>query len=103
MQSRIDRELMLDALLMRVWRRQPRREVIVHSDQGSQYGSHDGQTFLKARGLVASMSRRGNCHDNAAPASFFQLLKRERIRHRGYPGRPPARTCSSTLRCSTTL
>lgn len=91
MQSRIDRGLVLDALLMAVWRRQPKHEVIVHSDQGSQYGSHDWQAFLKAHGLVASMSRRGNCHDNAVAESFFQLLKRERIRRRIYPGRDAAR------------
>jgi putative transposase len=91
MQTRIDRELVLDALLMAVWRRQPRSEVIVHSDQGSQFGSHDWQAFLKAHGLVASMSRRGNCHDNAVAESFFQLLKRERIRRRIYPNRDAAR------------
>jgi len=91
MQTRIDRELVLDALLMAVWRRQPRHEVIVHSDQGSQFGSHDWQAFLKAHGLVASMSRRGNCHDNAVAESFFQLLKRERIRRRIYPSRDAAR------------
>ncbi len=91
MQARIDRELVLDALLMAVWRRQPRGEVIVHSDQGSQFGSHDWLAFLKAHGLVASMSRRGNCHDNAVAESFFQLLKRERIRRRIYPSRDAAR------------
>lgn len=91
MQSRIDRELVLAALLMAVWRRQPKQEVIVHSDQGSQYGSDDWQAFLKAHGLVASMSRRGNCHDNAVAESFFQLLKRERIRRRIYPDRAAAR------------
>lgn len=91
MQSRIDRELVLDALLMAVWRRQPKHEVIVHSDQGSQYGSHDWQAFLKAHGLVASMSRRGNCHDNAVAESFFQLLKRERIRRKAYCDRDAAR------------
>ena len=91
MQSRIDRELVLAALLMAVWRRQPKQEVIVHSDQGSQYGCDDWQAFLKAHGLVASMSRRGNCHDNAVAESFFQLLKRERIRRRIYPDRAAAR------------
>ena len=103
MQSRIDRELVLDALLMALWRRQPKDEVIVHSDPGSQYGSHDWQAFLNAHGLLASMSRRGNCHDNAVAESFFQLLKRERIAARSIPTEtPPARTCSSTLKCSTT-
>jgi putative transposase len=47
--------------------------VLVHSDQGSQFSSEDWQTFLKAHGLVGSMSRRGNCHDNAVAESFFQL------------------------------
>jgi len=91
MQSRIDRELVLDALLMAVWRRRPVAEVIVHSDQGSQFGRYDWQSFLKEHGLVASMSRRGNCHDNAVAESFFQLLKRERIRRKIYPDRPAAR------------
>lgn len=91
MQSRIDRELVLDALLMAVWRRRPVAEVIVHSDQGSQFGSYDWQSFLKEHGLVASMSRRGNCHDNAVAESFFQLLKRERIRRKIYPDRAAAR------------
>ena len=91
MQSRMDRELALNALLMAVWRRQPKQEVIVHSDQGSQFSSHDWQSFLKTHNLVASMSRRGNCHDNAVAESFFQLLKRERIRRRIYADREEAR------------
>lgn len=91
MQPRMDRELALNALLMAVWRRQPESEVIVHSDQGSQFSSHDWQSFLKTHGLVASMSRRGNCHDNAVAESFFQLLKRERIRRRIYADREEAR------------
>jgi putative transposase len=91
MQSRMDRELALNALLMAVWRRQPEDEVIVHSDQGSQFSSHDWQSFLKTHNLVPSMSRRGNCHDNAVAESFFQLLKRERIRRRIYADREEAR------------
>ena len=91
MQPRMDRELALNALLMAVWRRQPGNEVIVHSDQGSQFSSHDWQSFLKTHNLVPSMSRRGNCHDNAVAESFFQLLKRERIRRRIYAVREEAR------------
>ncbi|MQY52773.1 IS3 family transposase, partial [Rhodocyclus gracilis] len=90
MRSRIDRELAINALLMAVWRRNPRTPVIVHSDQGRQYSSLDGQSFLKAHGLVASMSRRGNCYDNAVAESFFQLLKRERIRRKTYLDRDEA-------------
>ncbi|WLD56754.1 IS3 family transposase [Salinispirillum sp. LH 10-3-1] len=91
MGARITKELALDALLMAVWRRRPKREVIVHSDQGSQYTSHDWGEFLTAHNLVGSMSRRGNCHDNAVAESFFQLLKRERIRRRIYTTREEAR------------
>ena len=71
MRSRIDSELVINALLMAVWRRNPTTPVIVHSDRGCQYSSHDWQTFLKAHGLLASMSRRGNCYDNAVAESFF--------------------------------
>ena len=92
MQSRITKELVLDALLMAVWRRSPKSKVIVHSDQGSQYTSHDWSAFLKANGLEGSMSRRGNCHDNAVAESFFQLLKRERVKRKTYPTREEARS-----------
>lgn len=91
MQARMDRELALNALLMAVWRRQPQETVMVHSDQGSQFSSYDWQDFLKAHNLQPSMSRRGNCHDNAVAESFFQLLKRERIRRRIYKDREEAR------------
>jgi putative transposase len=91
MQSRITKELALDALLMAVWRRKPEGKVVVHSDQGSQYTSHDWDSFLKAHDLEGSMSRRGNCHDNAVAESFFQLLKRERIKRKIYSSRDGAR------------
>jgi putative transposase len=64
---------------------------LVHSDQGSQFTGHDWQGFLRDHNLVSSMSRRGNCHDNAVAESFFQLLKRERIRRQIYPTRQDAR------------
>lgn len=91
MGSRIDRELALNALLIAVWRRQPKQTVMVHSDQGSQFSSYDWQNFLKAHNLKQSMSRRGNCHDNAVAESFFQLLKRERIRRKVYETREKAK------------
>ena len=91
MHSRIKKELVLNALLMAVWRRKPGSLVTVHSDQGSQYTSHDWQAFLDANNLQASMSRRGNCHDNAVAESFFQLLKRERIKRQLYLTRDDAR------------
>jgi putative transposase len=91
MQPRMERDLAIAALMMAVWRRHPRNPVVVHSDQGSQYSSHDWQRFLKEHNLVASMSRRGNCYDNAVAESFFQLLKRERIRRKIYTNREEAR------------
>lgn len=91
MQSRITKDLVLDALLMAVWKRNPEQQVMVHSDQGSQYTSHDWSHFLKFHNLEASMSRRGNCHDNAVVESFFQLLKRERIKRKIYKNRDEAR------------
>ena len=91
MGQRIDRELAISALLMAVWRRRPEQEVLVHSDQGSQFSSYDWQDFLRENRLKASMSRRGNCHDNAVAESFFQLLKRERIRRKTYVDREEAR------------
>ena len=92
MQPRMTKDIVLNALLMAVWRRHPKQPVIVHSDQGSQYTSHDWQDFLKAHGLEGSMSRRGNCHDNAVAESFFQLLKRERVKKKIYRNRDEART-----------
>ncbi|EKO3907126.1 IS3 family transposase [Vibrio fluvialis] len=91
MGSRITKELALDALLMAVWRRKPAGKVLVHSDQGSQYTSHDWSEFLSAHGLEGSMSRRGNCHDNAVAESFFQLLKRERVKRKIYATRDDAK------------
>ncbi|WP_343529568.1 IS3 family transposase [Yokenella regensburgei] len=91
MKPTLSRELALDALMMAVWRRKPDGEVIVHSDQGSQYGSDDWQRFRRANNLAPSMSRRGNCWDNAVAESFFSSLKKERTRKRIYKTRDLAR------------
>lgn len=91
MQSRMTTDLALQALLSAVWRRKPKQKVMIHSDQGSQFTSKEWQSFLGKHNLDASMSRRGNCHDNAVAESFFQLLKRERIRRRTYMTRDAAR------------
>lgn len=92
MKATLARDLVLDALLMAVWRRNPKRDVIVHSDQGSQYGSDDWGRFCKDHKLQPSMSRRGNCYDNAAMESFFSSLKKERIKRRIYQTREEARS-----------
>lgn len=85
----IDRELVLDALLIAVRQREP-DGTIVHSDQGSQYGSDDWRRFCRSNGLQPSMSRRGNCWDNAVAESFFSSLKKERIKKRIYNTRQQA-------------
>ena len=91
MKQTLARELVLDALLMAVWKRKPRQEVIVHSDQGSQYGSDDWLRFCRSHNLAPSVSRRGNCHDNAVAESFFSTLKKERFRKKVYRTRDDAR------------
>ena len=91
MQSRMQMDLVLSALLMAVWRRKPKSKVMVHTDQGSQFTGHEWQKFLAGHNLEASMSRRGNCHDNAVAERFFHLLKRERIRRKTYATRKDAR------------
>ena len=85
-------DLVLQALTMAIWRRRPGPGLMLHSDQGTQFTSADWQAFLAANGIVCSMSRRGNCHDNAVAESFFQLLKRERIRRKTYLTRDAARS-----------
>ena len=91
MQSRQTTDAVLQALPMAVWRRKPKQRVLIHSDQGSQFTSMDWAAFIRAHNLEHSMSRRGNCHDNAVAESFFSSLKRERIRRRTYKTRDEAR------------
>lgn len=91
MQSRQTTDVVPQSLLMAVWRRKPKGKVLIHSDRGIQFTSMDWAAFLRAHNLEYSMSRRGNCHDNAVPESFFNLLKRERIRRRTYRTRYDAR------------
>jgi putative transposase len=91
MQSRMQMDLVLSALLMAVWRRKPTSKVIIHSDQGSQFTSLEWHAFLKTHNPEPSMSRRGNCYDNAVAESFFHLLKSERIRRKTYATREEAR------------
>ena len=81
--------LVLDALLMAVRRRKP-KHVLIHSDQGSQFGSDAWRRFCRAHHLEPSMSRRGNCWDNAVAESFFSSVKKERIKKRIYTTRAMA-------------
>lgn len=91
LQSRQTTEAVLQAVHMAVWRRRPKNRVLIHSDQGSQFTSMEWASFLRHHNLEPSMSRRGNCHNNAVVESFFNLLKRERIRRRTYRTRAEAR------------
>jgi putative transposase len=76
---------------MAIWRRKPRHKVLIHSDQGVQYTCNDWHAFTKANNLEVSMSRRGNCHDNAVAESFFSNLKKELIRRKVYKTRDEAK------------
>ena len=76
-----DRHLTIKALEMALKRRGPDVGLLHHSDQGCTYASEDYQTILEARGIVCSMSRRGNCYDNAVMESFFSTVKSELGEH----------------------
>ncbi|WP_422388884.1 IS3 family transposase [Keguizhuia sedimenti] len=91
MQPTMTAQLVMDALLMAIFRRGRPRAVIHHSDQGSQYTSEDFQRLLDSHGIVCSMSRRGNCWDNAAMESFFSTLKTERLSRKHYRTRDELR------------
>ena len=91
MDKNIDRHLVIRALMMAVWQRQPKGEVLVHSDQGSQYGSSDYLAFMKANNLKPSMSRCGNCHDNAVAESFFATFKKRVTQRKIYATRKDAK------------
>lgn len=77
--ERMTSKLVIDALQMALWRRKMPRGVIVHSDRGSQYCSHDYQSLLAKHGLICSMSKRGDCFDNAAMESWNHSFKVEAI------------------------
>lgn len=75
-------QFVIDALLMAVWRRGRPKELLHHSDQGSQYTAEDFQRLLSHHGITCSMSGKGDCWDNAAMESFFSTLKTELIHRR---------------------
>ena len=84
-------DLVVDALQMARWRRRPDKGLLVHSDRGSQYASGRFQTMLKDHGYIGSMSRKGNCWDNAPAESFFHTLKTELIHHCRFETREEAK------------
>jgi putative transposase len=91
MQTAMTSQLVTDALMMAVWRRGPAPTLLHHSDQGSQYTSEEFQRQLESLGVTCSMSRSGNCWDNAVMESFFSTMKTERCHRKHYPTRQAAR------------
>lgn len=92
MSSRITQELTRSALCMAVQARRPGAGLVHHTDRGSQYAAADYQKLLSNYRMRCSMSRRGNCWDNAPMESFFHSLKVERVHHRDYRTRAEARS-----------
>lgn len=93
MQERMTKELVLDALRMALGRRRPdsAAELLHHSDRGSQYASAAYRELLREENITCSMSRKGNCWDNALMESFFATLKKERVYQENYVTRSEAR------------
>jgi transposase InsO family protein len=83
--------LINDALIMAIWKRKPKKGLLWHSDRGSQYTSVDYRKLLKRYSIKQSMSRKGNCWDNAVSESLFQTLKTECVNHERYPNREEAK------------
>jgi len=84
-------DIVRNALTMALWRRKPGAGLLHHSDRGSQYACGDYQSILASAGITVSMSRKGNCWDNAPMESFFRSLKVERVYHRRYVTREEAK------------
>ena len=91
MSDSLHRQLVIDALQMAITTRQPLPELLHHSDRGSQYASEDYQALLTQFHMVGSMSRKGNCYDNAPMESFFGTFKTELTFHYDYDTRDEAR------------
>jgi len=91
MKAEWDASLVMDALMMAVWRRGQADALLHHSDQGSQYTSEKFQHLLAYNGITCSMSRAGNVWDNSAMESFFSSVKTERTAHKVYRARDEAR------------
>jgi len=91
MNKRITKELVIGAYKMACWSRRPKPGLIFHSDRGSQYCNTEFQKSLKTCGAISSMSKKGDCWDNAPAESFFASLKKDRIYYRHYKTREEAK------------
>ena len=85
MGTAMESRLVADALEMAVKQRYPDAGLVAHSDRGSQYASEHYRRALAERGITCSMSRKGDCYDNAPMESFFATLKKELVHHEDYP------------------
>ena len=92
MSDKQNRHLVKDALHMAIGNRNPKAGLIHHTDQGVQYRAREYKAILKAHDMIQSMSRKGNCHDNAVAESFFSNLKNELIYHQNFANRDEARS-----------
>ena len=90
MKSTMKADLVNDALLMALWRRKPPKGLIWHTDRGSQYCAHSHRAILKDHGIIQSMSRKGDCWDNAPAESFFSTIKGELVELSDFTGRKQA-------------
>jgi transposase InsO family protein len=91
MAERMKTKLVNDALTMALWKRKPAKGLLWHTDRGSQYAADSHRQLLKQHGITQSMSRKGNCWDNAVSESFFHTLKTECVNHENYDTREAAR------------
>ncbi len=90
MREHMKASLVNDALLMAIWKRKPKEGLTWHTDRGSQYASDSHRALLKEHHIIQSMSRKGNCWDNAVSESFFHTLKTELIHHYSFKTREEA-------------
>jgi len=91
MSNRMQASLVNDALLMAIWKRKPEKGLIWHTDRGRQYASHAHRKVLKDHQIIQSMSRKGDCWDNAVAESFFHTLKTELTHHHKFKDREEAK------------
>ncbi len=84
-------QLVNDALFMAIWKRKPSKGLVWHTDRGSQYASDSHRKLLGDHGIIQSMSRKGNCRDNAVSESFFHTLKTELVHHQKFRIRDEAK------------
>ena len=92
MKDHLKSDLAQEALTMAIRQRRPQSSLLHHSDRGVQYACGDYQNLLKEQGITASMSRTGNCYDNAVTESFFGTLKTEHVHHQQFQSRDQARS-----------